>query len=129
MAGAQTRLSGGDLDDERIGASRSRDDIAAVFQGTRVSPFIRQGVFTPTGETLIQIQERVLPGVSSNTRVPLYQSTAGWLTWNMQGGVLLGERMSLNAGAFNLLDRNYRVHGSGIDAPGFNVFMGVRVLF
>jgi outer membrane receptor protein involved in Fe transport len=129
FAGAQSRLSGGDIDDERIGASRSRNDIAAVFAATRLSPFIAQGVFTPTSETLRQIQDRVLPGFADGTRAPLYSNTAGWLTWNVQGGAPLGERMSLHGGLFNVLDRNYRIHGSGVDAPGFNAFVGVRALF
>lgn len=126
FAGPQNRLSGGDIDDERIGASRSRSDVAAVFQSTRLSPFISQGLFTPTGETLRQIQDRVLPGLADSTRVALYQKTSGWLTWNVQGGYALTERMSVTGGVFNVLDRNYRVHGSGIDAPGVSVFWGFR---
>lgn len=126
FAGPQNRLSGGDIDDERIGASRSRDDIAAVFRSTRLSPFISQGLFTPTGETLRQIQDRVLPGLAHSTRVALYQRTSGWLTWNLHGGYSLTERMSVTGGVFNILDRNYRVHGSGVDAPGVSVFWGFR---
>jgi hemoglobin/transferrin/lactoferrin receptor protein len=126
FAGPQNRLSGGDLDDERIGASRSRSDIAAVFESARLSPFIRQGVFVPTGETLRQIQDRVLPGVADSTRVALYQKTAGWLTCNLHGGYSLTERVSVTGGVFNMLDRNYRVHGSGLDAPGVSAFLGLR---
>jgi outer membrane receptor protein involved in Fe transport len=29
----------------------------------------------------------------------------------------------------NLLDKNYRVHGSGIDAPGINFYLRVRWRF
>jgi len=129
FAGAQNRLSGGDIDDERIGASRSRNDIAAFFQGSRVAPFIRQGLFTPTVETLRQIQDRVLPSVADGTRVPLYGSTAGWLTWNVVGGIPLSDQMSVQGGVFNILDRNYRVHGSGADSPGVSAFLGFRVRF
>ncbi len=126
FAGPQHRLSGGDIDDERIGASRSRNDIAAVFQSARLSPFVRQGLFTPTGETLRQVQDRVLPGLDDSTRVALYRSTSGWLTWNLHGGYSLTERMSVTGGVFNILDRNYRVHGSGVDMPGVSVYGGFR---
>jgi outer membrane receptor protein involved in Fe transport len=126
LAGAQRRLNGTDLDDERIGASRSRNDIAAVFASTRLSPFISQGVFTPTGETLRQVQDRLLPRVADSLRVPLYPGTAGWLVANWQCGYALTERVSLTGGAFNLLDRNYRQHGSGVDAPGFSAYLGLR---
>ena len=129
FAGPQNRLSGGDIDDERIGASRSRADIAAFFQGDRVAPFIRQGLFTPTAETLRQIQDRVLPGVADGVRAPLYSDTAGWLTWNVVGGIPLSDQASVHGGVSNILDRNYRVHGSGADAPGVSAFLGFRVRF
>ncbi|MBY0374808.1 MAG: TonB-dependent receptor, partial [Bryobacteraceae bacterium] len=120
FAGAQRRLSGGDFDDERIGGARSRNDIAAFVAGAR---------FVPTGETLRQIQDRVLPGVADGVRVPLYTSTAGWITANLQAGWSLNEQWSLVGGVSNLFDRNYRIHGSGTDAPGANAFLGLRAIF
>jgi outer membrane receptor protein involved in Fe transport len=95
-------------------------------------------VFRPTGETLLQIQNRVLPIgstvngvriVDDNTRVPLYLSTAGWATVTVRSGIPLGERWQVSATIENLLDRNYRYHGSGIDAPGFNAWLSVRFVF
>ncbi len=128
--GAQSLLSGGDLDDERIGASRSRNDIASFFAGARIAPWIdAQGRFTPTGETLRQIQDRVLPGVADSLRVPLYRSTAGWWTWNAAAGAPLGERWHLLAGVSNVLDRNYRVHGSGADSGGVNAWLSLSYRF
>ncbi|MDX1981476.1 MAG: TonB-dependent receptor [Bryobacteraceae bacterium] len=128
-AGAQQRLSGGDLDDERIGASRRRQDIADFFAGSRIAPYISGGRFTPTGETLTEIQNRVLPGVDNSTRVPLYTSTAGWMMMEVRGGVPLGERLQLTVGVSNLLDRNYRTHGSGVDAPGAGVYANLQYRF
>lgn len=146
MAGAQNRLSGGDLDDERIGASRRRSDIADFFWGSRNAALLSAGadgipgnaddLFTPTGETLLQIQNRVLPlgatvnGVTvlnDSTRVPLYLSTAGWFTVDVQGGLPLTERWNLTFGVQNLLDRNYRMHGSGVDMPGLHAYTGLQV--
>lgn len=139
-AGEQSRLSGGDRDDERIGASFRRSDIASFFRGSRVAPFLNpaSGVFVPTGETLAQIQNRVLPIgaivngvriVDDNSRAPLYLSTAGWAVVGVKSGFPLSERIQLNGAIENLLDRNYRYHGSGIDSPGFNAWLGVRLLF
>jgi outer membrane receptor protein involved in Fe transport len=127
--GAQSRLSGGDVDDERIGASIRRADIASFFRGTRVSQYLDNGVFRPTGETLLQIQNRVLPGLNDTTRVPLYTSTAGWTTVAVRSGIPVGERWQLMGAIENLMDRNYRVHGSGIDSPGFNVYLNLSYRF
>ncbi|MCW5963023.1 MAG: TonB-dependent receptor [Bryobacterales bacterium] len=145
MAGAQRLLSGGDLDDERIGASRRRIDIADFFRGSRNASLLTAGpdglpgtgddVFAPTGETLLQIQNRVLPigatiyGVTvlnDSTRVPLYLTTQGWFALDVQGGMPLSERWQLTFGVQNLFDRNYRHHGSGVDMPGVNGYAGLR---
>jgi outer membrane receptor protein involved in Fe transport len=125
-AGAQDRLSGGDVDDERIGASRRRQDIADFFNGGRNAPFVQGGRFTPTGETLLQIQDRVLPGRDNTTRVPLYPSTAGWVTVDVRAGIPITDRFVVSGGLMNVADKNYRVHGSGADAAGRNLFVGLR---
>jgi len=127
--GAQNRLSGGDVDDERIGASFRRADIASFFRGTRVSQYLDNGVFRPTGESLLQIQNRVLPGLSDTVRVPLYRSTAGWTAVALRSGMPIGERWQLMGAVENLLDRNYRMHGSGIDSAGFNVYLSISYRF
>ncbi len=148
FAGSQYRLNGGDIDDDRIGASRRRSDISTFFKGGYVSPYLLSGidgkfgtaddVFSPTGETLRQIQDRVLPigaaingvkVIDDSTRIPLYLGTNGWWTLDLHGGLPLGERTSLNFGVTNFLDKNYRSHGSGIDGAGINVFVGFRYLF
>ncbi len=132
-AGAQNRLSGGDLDDERIGAARSRRDIAQFFNGSRVAPYLTaDGRFAPTGETLQQIQDRVVPlsvAGSDTARVPLYTSTAGWVSLGLRGGVPLSERWSVVVALENLADRNYRLHGSGTDAAGINAWASLRWVF
>lgn len=148
FAGAQSRLSGGDIDDDRIGASRRRSDIAGFFAAGIVQPYLSPGadgktgtpddLFRPTSETLRQIQDRVLPlgtrihGVAvsnDGSRVPLFAETAGWWTGDVVAGTPLGERLELHVGAMNLLDKNYRVHGSGVDAPGINLTVGIRYSF
>ncbi len=145
---SQKRLSGGDITDERIGAARRRRDITDFFQGSLVRPFLNAGmdeifgttddVFTPTNETLAAIRNRVLPVgatingavvTDDNTRVPLYTKTGGFGTLNLRGGFALTEKINLDVGLFNILDRNYRTHGSGTDAPGINFWTNLRFAF
>ena len=147
LVGAQNRLSGGDITDERIGAAIRRSDIASFFRGSLIRSRLNAGtdntfgtaddVFTATGETLLQIQNRVLPiGASvngtritnDNSRAPLYLKTAGYATFNLRGSLRISENVNLDFAAMNWLDKNYRTHGSGMDAPGRNLFIRLRWL-
>ena len=47
--------------------------------------------------------------------------TPGWWTLNLRGGLKLTNDNSVMIVLENLLNRRYREHGSGINAPGFNV--------
>jgi hemoglobin/transferrin/lactoferrin receptor protein len=148
VSGSQYRMNGGDYDDDRMGASRNRSSIADFFAGGYAGQYISPGpdrrsgtaddLFAPTGETLRQIQDRVLPlgtivnGVlvsSATTRVPLYLGSPKWWTVGLRGGYSLTETLSLDVAAMNLTDRNYRIHGSGTDAPGIDVSVSLRYVF
>ncbi|HEX9001341.1 MAG TPA: TonB-dependent receptor [Blastocatellia bacterium] len=148
FAGAQTRLSGGDVTDERIGASFRRRDISDFFRSTRVSPWINAGadgrlgtaddVFSPTGNTLAQLSDRVLPLgaiingvriVDDASRAPLYLKTHGYAALHLRSTWRLTENANVDLAVMNLLDKNYRVHGSGVDAPGRNFFVRLRYQF
>lgn len=148
FVGAQERLSGGDLTDERIGAGRRRRDITDFFRGARNGPYVRAGadgrlgtdddVFAPTGETLAQVRDRVLPIggtvngvriVDDNSRAPLYLKNPGYAAVHFRSAFRLTERIQANFAVMNLLDKNYRVHGSGVDAPGRNFYLSLRYSF
>jgi len=122
VAGAQDRLSGGDRDDERIGASRRRQDIADFFNSARAAQI-------QTGETLLQIQNRVLPGLADTTRVTLFENTPGWASVEFRAGFPLNEQLTVEAALTNIADRNYRIHGSGIDSPGRSAHLQLRWRF
>ena len=117
---AQGRLSSLERADQRIGAVRTRNSIAAFFQnGAVVRGLVAGGILLPTGETLVQVQDRVLgAGVQG---APLFGNTPGFATLNFRGGYRFGEGAELVWVFENALDKNYRLHGSGIDSPGRNL--------
>ena len=129
-------------------ASRRRSDITSFFGSGRISPYLLPGaagrpgtaddVFGPTGETAAQIRDRVLPigatlngvtVVDDSTRVPLYTDTPGFVVLNLGAGLTFTPQLRATVGLMNLLDRNYRTHGSGVDAPGRSAFASLSVTF
>jgi hemoglobin/transferrin/lactoferrin receptor protein len=130
FAGEQTHLSTLDLSDRRTGASRSRTNIQNFFRnGARARGWIAPGpdgvfgnaddVLMATGETLVQIQDRVLgAGVSS---APLYTAVAGYAAFGVRVGWQFGSHGTLFVDAENLGDANYRGISWGMDAPGIGV--------
>jgi hemoglobin/transferrin/lactoferrin receptor protein len=125
--GRQARLSSLDLEDRRTGAFRSRNSISRFFfNGATARGLVGPGgdgkfgtaddVLLATGETLTQIQDRVLgPGVSG---APLFRAIPGFLTLNLRGGFRLGEKHEVTIDLENITDRNYRGISWGLDGPG-----------
>lgn len=54
------------------------------------------------------------------------QGPPGWVTLNLRAGFVLTEELALDLRLENIADHHYRVHGSGIDAPGFNGMLELR---
>lgn len=54
------------------------------------------------------------------------QGTAGWVTAGARLQRAYGESWSFSLTFDNLFDKRYRVHGSGLDAPGQNVMFDAR---
>jgi outer membrane receptor protein involved in Fe transport len=122
----QDRLSSLDLGDRRTGAARSRTSIAAFFNnGARARGLIGNGpdgaantaddVLLETGETLAQIQNRVLGTANSSS---LFTALPAYATFNVRGGYRLSPGHEIVADFENLGDKNYRGISWGIDAPG-----------
>jgi hemoglobin/transferrin/lactoferrin receptor protein len=123
----QTRLSSLALADRRIGAARSRSSIASFFtRGARVRGLTDGTVLLATGETLAQLQQRVLGNASS---APLFTAIPGYAVFGFRIGAPLGARTDLSADLYNLGDRNYRGIGWGIDALGRGVTFKLRHRF
>ena len=123
----QNRLSDGDIGDARIGASRTPGSIASFFNGTAVDRgLVRDGRLVSTGETLGQVQQRVLGG---STLLAMFNQTPGFAVFGARAGIKLGSHVDLTLIGENLGDRNYRLHGSGVDEPGINVIARLRARF
>jgi len=124
-AATQSRLSPGDLADARIGGRRRRADIATFFNGTAVDlGVVRDGTLLATGESLAHVQARL---VGEATETYLFTETPGFVVVGLRGGWRLSSRLDLTVLLDNLSDRNYRWHGSGIDAPGVSLATKLRV--
>ena len=134
----QSRLSSIDLADRRTGARRTAASIAAFFaNGATARGFVGPGgdarmgtgddVLLATGETLPQIQRRVLgPGLQPSS---LFTRVPGYATFNLRGGIDLGERNEVLIEFENIFDKNYRGVDWGLDGPGRSVFVRLKTRF
>jgi hemoglobin/transferrin/lactoferrin receptor protein len=126
LAGRQDRLSSLDLSDRRTGATRSRTNIQNFFRrgacvyglttpGTDGRCGSSGGILIATGESLSQVQNRVLGSASS---APLFSAIPGYGLVGIRAGFRLGERQEVAIDIRNLADKNHRAPGWGIDGPG-----------
>ncbi|MBL8858087.1 MAG: TonB-dependent receptor [Planctomycetes bacterium] len=77
--------------------------------------------------TVADGQRRLNPDDVSDPRIGA-AGTPGWATLSADFGGPLGGKDSISSwsvGVHNILDRDYRVHGSGFDAPGIGVVVGL----
>ncbi len=118
-ADRQSRLSSLALADRRIGAARSTASIASFFRnGATVRGLVVDGRLAATGETLAEVQRRVLGGAVS---APMYTAVAGYAVFGIRAGFPTGRRSEVMLDFFNITDRNWRGIGWGVDADGRGV--------
>ena len=70
-------------------------------------------------------QDRLSPRDVRDSRIDP-NGTPGWATLNVRAVYDLNDAWRLTASLENLFDKRYRVHGSGIDAPGRNLYVSVQ---
>jgi hemoglobin/transferrin/lactoferrin receptor protein len=137
FAGNQSRLSSLDAGDRRTGAGRTRGQIQNFFRrGATVRGFVSagaDGVFgnaddtlIQTGETLAQIQDRVL-GVGVNSS-PLWTEVPSYTLFGIRFGMRFGPH-SVVIDAENLTDESYRGISWGMDGAGRGVSVRYSVSF
>lgn len=127
VADRQERLSSLALSDRRIGNPRSRNNIQSFFNnGARARGLVVNGILTPTGETLAQVQNRVLGTASS---APQFTAIPGYGWFGMRGGLNLTTGTDVLVDFSNIGDRNYRGIGWGVDGLGRGVMVRLRHRF
>ncbi|MET0623052.1 MAG: TonB-dependent receptor [Pyrinomonadaceae bacterium] len=148
LAARQNRLSSLDLSDRRTGAARSRAQIQNFFRrGACVRDVTTPGttgcgsaggVLVSTGETLAQVQNRLLPigatingvtVVNNDTAVPLFSYLPGYGLVGLRGAVRFGERSELFIDFENIADKQYRGISWGVDGAGRGVTLRYRYKF
>lgn len=140
LAGRQDRLSTLDLSDRRTGGARTRTNIQNFFRrGACVRGLTTPGatgcgsaggILISTGETLAQVQNRLLPVgatingvlvVNNDTAVPLFTAIPGYGLINVRGGFRFNESHQISVDFENIADKSHRSPGWGIDGPGRSV--------
>lgn len=148
LAARQRRLSSLDLVDRRNGAARSRTNIQNFFRrGACVSGVTTPGgggcttaggILIPTGETLLEVQNRLLPigatingvtVVNDNTAVPLFNALPGYGLIGLRGAFRFSERHEIFIDFENIADKSYRGISWGIDGGGRGVTVRYRYQF
>ncbi len=148
-AGRQERLSTLDISDRRTGGARTRAQIQNFFRrgacvrgittsGTSGVCGSAGGILTATGETLAEVQNRVLPigslinGVlitANDTAVPLFSAIPGYGLIGVRGGWRFGESQQLAFDFENIGDKSHRSPGWGIDGRGRNLTVRYQYRF
>ena len=148
LTGRQRRLSSLDLVDRRTGAARSRANIQNFFRrGACVRGLTTPGstgcgsaggILIPTGETLAQVQNRLLPlgatinGVfiaNNDTAVPMFTAVPGYGLIGVRGSVRFGERSEVMFDFENIADKYYRGISWGIDGAGRGLTLRYKYSF
>jgi hemoglobin/transferrin/lactoferrin receptor protein len=148
LTGRQRRLSSLDLSDRRTGAARSRAAIQNFFRrGACVRGLTTPGaggcntaggILIPTGETLAQVQNRLLPigatingvtVVDNNTNVPLFIAVPGYGLVGLRGALRFGERSEFSFDFENIGDKQYRGISWGVDGAARGVTLRYRYKF
>ena len=79
--------------------------------------------------TLVDAQDKLSASDERDTsRIPP-GGTPGYATLDLFGGHDLTEDIELVLGLENITDEDYRIHGSGLNRPGFGVVFGIRMSF
>lgn len=118
FAFAQHRFSANDLSQARMGGLTTSQEIRDFFaNGAAARGLVHDGILLATGETVEQVIRRVI-GPDPSARVALFTSNPGYAVIGVRGAWRVSPHGTVTVIVENLLDRNYRTMGSGVDGPG-----------
>ena len=69
------------------------------------------------------------PSGEDNLQYAPKNGTPSWETYNLKGSLSLSEQFTVFSGIENILDTQYRVFASGINAGGRNIYLGGKFNF
>jgi outer membrane receptor protein involved in Fe transport len=96
------------------------------------------GILISTGETLAQVQNRLLPIgatingvtiVNNDTSVPLYTAVAGYGLIGVRGAFRFDEHSEIFLDFENIADKQYRGISWGVDGAGRGITLRYRYKF
>lgn len=139
LATQQDRLSSLDLGDRRTGAARSAAQIQSFFHrgacvhgittvGSNGQCGSPGGILIATGETLSQVQIRLLGSTTAGS-TPMLTHLPGYGIMNLRGGFRFGENSQVFWSFENMLDQQYRNPSWGIDGAGRSFGAGFKYTF
>jgi outer membrane receptor protein involved in Fe transport len=88
----------------------------------------RASVFAEGWVEMMTKQNRLGGADRNDIRIPV-GGTPAWQTFNFRTGIDTCNYGKVTLGFYNIFDQNYRIHGSGLDAPGFEVRLGYELTF
>jgi hemoglobin/transferrin/lactoferrin receptor protein len=95
----------------------------------RFSPDVASRAWAEAVATLADGQDRLSSRDEADTdRIPP-GGTPGYAVFTLRGGLHVTENLWISAAVENLLDADYRLHGSGVNEPGRNLVLSAGLVF
>ena len=113
---------------ETVRSPLSRQNPLTAFLGLRLEPpggcvWAQAEWGYAAREDRLSLRDR-----ADTSRIPP-DGTPSWSVVSLRGGVRFGEDVRFGVSLENVLDENYRIHGSGQNEPGLNLVMMWEVVF
>ncbi|MDA0576863.1 MAG: TonB-dependent receptor [Verrucomicrobia bacterium] len=112
---------------------RERDDLSRVMPltaqvGTRWRGLPRGGWLETTVDAAEKADQLSADDTRDTQRIPP-GGTPGYAVWNLRAGMAVTQHLALTAAVENVLDEDYRIHGSGVNEPGRNFVLTAECRF